>query len=216
MQERLALLRSRLHELNRLAASGLLPQAEIADELLKIKPLVKTVPEEAEQLEHDLFDLIPPVKITELLMEVDRWTGFTQHFTHLRNGSAVKDRALLMTVILSDAINLGLSKMAAACPGTTFSKLDTARAWYVRDESYSKALAELVNYQHGLPFAAHWGTGNTSSSDGQFYPVGGIAEHVGQVNLRYGNRPGVTLYTEGAVAQHREQHVLDERHRGTP
>lgn len=193
--ERLALLKSRLQELNRLAASGLLPEVEIADELLKIKPLARTVPEEAEQLEEALFDFIPPVKITELLMEVDRWTGFTLHFTHLRNGSLVKDRALLMTVILSDAINLGLTKMAAACPGTTFSKLDTARAWYVRDETYSKALAELVNYQHNLPFAAHWGTGNSSSSDGQFYPVGGIAEHVGEVNLRYGNRPGVTLYT---------------------
>jgi hypothetical protein len=46
-------------------------------------------------------------------------------------------------------------------------------AWHVRDESYAKALAELVNYQHQSPFAAHWGGGTTSSSDGQRYPVGG-------------------------------------------
>ena len=57
------------------------------------------------------------------------------------------------------------------------------------------ALAELVNYQHRLPFAAHWGRGATSSSDGQRFPVGGHGEHTGSVNLRYGTDPGITFYT---------------------
>jgi TnpA family transposase len=63
----------------------------------------------------------------------------------------------------------------------------------VRDETCSKALAEPVNYQRGLPFAADWRRRQHLVVDGQFYPVGGIAEHVRQVNLRYGTRPGVTL-----------------------
>src|SRR5260370_26085607 len=74
LRDRLALLAERLTELNRRAAAGELPDAEIADELLKIKPLAKSVPEEAESLEEDLFGLIAPVKVTELLMEVDQWT----------------------------------------------------------------------------------------------------------------------------------------------
>jgi TnpA family transposase len=53
----------------------------------------------------------------------------------------------------------------------------------------------LVNTQHRLPFAAHWGTGTTSSSDGQHFKVGGHGEHTGHVNLRYGTEPGVTFYT---------------------
>jgi len=28
--------------------------------------------------------MLPHVKITDLLMEVDRWTALTRHFTHLR------------------------------------------------------------------------------------------------------------------------------------
>jgi Tn3 transposase DDE domain len=75
------------------------------------------------------------------------------------------DRSMLLTVILADAINLGLAKIAEACPGTTFYKLDSLGAWHVRDETYSKALAEIVNYQHRLPFSSHWGAGTTSSSD---------------------------------------------------
>ena len=195
LRDRLALLKQKLHEVDRLAAAGELPDAEIADELLKIKPLTKSVPEEAERLEEEVFGVVPHLKITELLLEVDQWTDFTRHFTHLRNDTLAKDRSALLTVILADAINLGLTKMAEACPGSTFNKLDTLRAWHIRDETYSKSLAELVNYQHRLPFAAHWGSGKTSSSDGQNYKVGGHGGQTGQVNLRYGTDSGINLYT---------------------
>ena len=151
---RLALLEHKLREVDRLAGDGELPDAEISGELLKVTPLRKSVPREAELLEDDAFACLPHVKITDLLLEVDRWTHFTRHFTHQRHGAPTKDRAALLTVVLADAINLGLSKMSEACPGTTFYKLDTLRAWHIRDETYSMALAELVNYQHRLPFAA--------------------------------------------------------------
>jgi len=60
---------------------------------------------------------------------------------------------------------------------------------------YSAALAELVNKQYQHPFAANWGDGTTSSSDGQRFKAGGHAERTGQVNLKYGTEPGVTFYT---------------------
>jgi len=195
LQDRLSLLQERLQEVDRLAAKGELPDVTIADELLKATPLTKSVPEEAERLEEALFGIMPHLKITELLLEVDRWTDFTRHFTHLRTGAPANDRAMLLTVLLADAINLGLTKMAEACPGSTYQKLDTLRAWHIRDDTYAKGLAELVNKQHREPFAAHWGTGITSSSDGQHFKVGGQGEHTGHVNLRYGSEPGVTLYT---------------------
>ena len=53
-----------------------------------------------------------------------------------------------------------------------------------------------MNAQHRAPFAAYWGAGNTSSSDGQYFKVGGDGEHTGHVNLRYGTEPGVTFYTQ--------------------
>jgi hypothetical protein len=126
---------------------------------------------------------------------VDRWTRFTDDFTHLKNQEPAKDRPLLLTVILADAINLGLHKMAEACPGTSIAKLSWLSAWHIRDETYSKALARLVNHQHRQPFAAYWGEGTTSSSDGQQFRAGGRGEQAGQVNLRYGTEPGVLFYT---------------------
>jgi hypothetical protein len=44
-----------------------------------------------------------------------------------------------------DVINLGLTKMAESCPGMTDAKLARLQAGHIRDETYSTALAELVN-----------------------------------------------------------------------
>jgi TnpA family transposase len=157
--------------------------------------LTNSVPEEASVLMRRAYALLPHIKITDLLLEVDRWTGFSQHFTHIKTGEPAKDRILLLTAILADGINLGISKMAEACPGTTARKLDWLASLHIRDEAYTKALAELVNHHHRHSFSEHWGEGTTSSSDGQRYRASGRGEQSGQVNLRYGNEPGVLFYT---------------------
>ena len=178
-----------------LARDGQLPDVELNSTGLKISPLENNVPKEADELRDRLYGMLPHVKITDLLLEVDRWTGFTRRFTHLKTGEPAKDPTLLLTAILADATNLGLAKMAESCPGTSPSKLSWLVAWHIRDETYSKALAGIVNHQYRLPFAAHWGEGTTASSDGQRYRAGGRGEAAGQVNAKYGNDPGVTFYT---------------------
>jgi TnpA family transposase len=85
--------------------------------------------------------------------------------------------------------------MSESCPGTTYSKLAWLQAWHIRDDTYSAALAELTNAQLKHPFAANWGDGTTSSSDGQRFRVGGISQGKGQVNPKYGSEPGRQFYT---------------------
>ena len=196
LEERLSLLRKMLDQTNALALSGQLPDVELSSSTgLKISPLENSVPKEADALRDLLYGMLPHVKVTDLLMEVDRWTGFTRHFVHLKTQDAVKDPTLLLTAILADATNLGLSKMAESCPGASLAKLSWLVAWHIRDETYSKALAEIVNHQHRVAFATHWGEGTTASSDGQRFRAGGRGEAASQVNARYGNDPGVTFYT---------------------
>ena len=100
-----------------------------------------------------------------------------------------------MTTILADAINLGLTKMAESCPGSSYAKLSWLQAWHIRDETYAAALAELVNAQSRQTFAEHWGHGTTSSSDGQRFRAGGKAESTGHINPKYGAEPGKLFYT---------------------
>lgn len=181
---------------NAMAAAGELPDVEISDKGVKITPLDNSVPSTVSPLADLIYNMLPHPKITEILDEVERWTAFSRHFTHLKNPLIrPQDNRLLLTTILADGINLGLAKMAESCPGTTRASLENIQAWYIRDETYSAALAELVNAQKSRPLAALWGDGSTSSSDGQNFRVGSHGRYAGQVNLKYGQEPGVQFYT---------------------
>jgi TnpA family transposase len=102
---------------------------------------------------------------------------------------------MLLTVILADAINLGLTKMNDSCPRTTYAKLSWLQAWHTPEETYAAALADLVNAQFVHAFAAHWGDGSTSSSDGQRFRSAARAHAMGNINPKYGSEPGVQFYT---------------------
>jgi TnpA family transposase len=195
LRVRLATLHEELHRVDQLAAANDLPDAILTDSGLKITPLDATVPQAAENLIEQIAASLPHVKITELLLEVDNWTGFTKSFTHLKSGEIARDRIPLLTTILADAINLGLTKMTESCPGTSYAKLSWLQAWHIRDETYATALAELVNAQFRQPFAENWGAGTTSSSDGQRFKAGGKAESTGHINPKYGGEPGKLFYT---------------------
>jgi hypothetical protein len=176
LTERLRVLNEQLRTVNRLARADELPDAIITDAGLKITPLTNAVPEHVDALMQQAYGLLPHVKITDLLQEVDAWTNFSRHFTHIKSGEPAKDQTLLLTAVLADGINLGLSKMAESCPGTTYAKLSWLQAWHIRDGTYAAALAEVVNAQFRQPFAGHWGDGTASSSDGQRFRTGGHAE----------------------------------------
>jgi Domain of unknown function (DUF4158) len=84
LHDRLSLLGDQLGLVNRMAAANDLPDAILTDSGLKITPLDATVPPAAQSLIDHVAGSLPHVKITELLLEVDKWTGFTEHFTHLK------------------------------------------------------------------------------------------------------------------------------------
>jgi len=138
---------------------------------------------------------MPHVKITELLSEVDQWTSLGDRFLHLRTQAPPKNRQALLTAILADGINLGLTRMSEACHETTWRQLSWTADWHVREECYAQALAGLIDAQHRQPLAAYWGSGATSSSDAQFFHAGARGEVGGLVNLHYGQDPGVKFYT---------------------
>jgi len=195
IEKRINVLTENLEKVNRLAIKNKLPDASINKDGLKITPLTNSVPDEAAAFNEKIYALLPKIKITSLLQEVDSWVNYTDEFTHLKNESQAKNKSLLLTVILADAINLGLSKMAEACPGTTYSKLASMQGWYIREETYKQATALIINAQHQQVIAKYWGDGSSSSSDGQRFKAGGSNTHVAGINPKYGNEPGVTYYS---------------------
>lgn len=178
-----------------LAAAGKLPDVDLSGGELKITPLRADVPAEAETLRDAAYALLPRLKITDVLLEADGWTDFSACFTHQRSGRVADSRAALLTAILADGINLGLTRMADACRGASLRQLAWIHDWHIREETYGAALARLIDAHRAIPLAAVWGTGNTSSSDGQYFKAGGRGEALADVNARHGNEPGVAFYT---------------------
>jgi len=180
---------------NELAKGGKINDVYIDDEGMTISPLNSTAPPQARAFSNKIYSMLPKIKITHLLQEIDDLVGFTRHFTHLKNEKIVEDRDSLLTVILADAINLGLTKMTESCPGSSYSTLATTQAWYVREDTYKLALAEITNAIHTREISSHWGDGTRSSSDGQRFRAGGVFEKAGYINPKYGSEPGTIYYS---------------------
>lgn len=195
IESRRALLNRRMAAVDAHARDGLLPGVTITKGVLKIAPIEKSTPPEAEALAARLYAMLPRVRVTDLLAEVARWTQFSDCFTHQRTGEIVADNRVLMAGLLAEGLNLGLTRMAEACSIASLGQLAWTSDWHIREETYALALRCLVNQQQREPFAAMFGGGIASSSDGQFFQAGGLGRDASQLNAHYGSKPGFKTYT---------------------
>jgi hypothetical protein len=125
LAERRALLERRLSEVDAKAAADKLEDVRIKGDGLKMTPLKAATPEAAEILADRLYAMMPNLRITSLLAEVDRWTGFSGAFTHLHSGALADDGRIVLTAVLADATNLGLTRMADACSVASYRTAGT-------------------------------------------------------------------------------------------
>jgi TnpA family transposase len=170
---------------------------EFRDGRLHAAPVKATATPEVRTFADRTEALMPSVRITEFLHEVNQDTGFASAVTNLRTGERCEDVNALLAAILADATNLGLGRMAAASHGVTRDELIWAVDAYIRPrpETYKAALARIIDAHHALPIAAICGRGTTSSSDRQFFRSAKRGDGAGDVNARYGHDPGLGFYT---------------------
>ncbi|MBX4377488.1 Tn3 family transposase, partial [Mycobacterium tuberculosis] len=157
---------------------------------LSISPIREEERDSIVALSRRLYVLVPRIRITSLLAEVQSWTKFLDSFTHYRTGETANDEAALMAAILADATNAGAERMAESSRGVTIHQMMLMVDRHMRSETYATATAVLVDARQAHRCAAIWGDGHTSSSDGQFFPAGGRGEASLDYNAKYGKRPG--------------------------
>jgi len=192
---RRAILDDHLAAIDVKAQGGLLPDVTLEKGILKITPIEKSTPPEAEALAARLYAMLPRIRITDLLADVARWTLFPECFTHLRTGELAANPQVLMASLLAEGLNLGLTRMAEACDVGSLGQLAWTSDWHIREETYTMALQRLVNQQQREPLAALFGAGTSSSSDGQFFRAGGRGRDGASHNAHYGQEPGDKFYT---------------------
>ena len=181
----------------RLLPRGLLEGVKLKDGKITVTRPKRLEPKGMKEFRRRIYRFLPRIRLTDLIVEVDSWTSFSERFTHVRSGEPCTSRELIYAAILADGTNLGLTRMAEATddPQVSYKRLAWAADWHVREETYQKAIAEIVNAHYRLPLSSHWGSGTTSSSDGQIFFAGGPRDALSQTNAKYGRGRGVIFYT---------------------
>lgn len=192
LSDRRATLAKRLDQMDRALKRDALTGVRIERERLKITPHDAVTPPAAVRLERAIDAVMPRIRITELLWEVNALTGFLDAFTDLRSGKHHDEPAAVLATILAGATNLGLERMAYASSRVSHAQLTWAQTWYLRSETFADALGRIVDAHHGLSFTQHWGVAEHSSSDGQFFSAN---RGSGVINAKYGPDPGLKIYS---------------------
>ena len=152
---------------------GLDPFAEIRERRLIFKR-DDTKPHTTDRrLQKAINASLNQVRIEDLLLEVDRLTGFSRHFVPLQRHQARPPDyyKTLLAAIISQATNLGVVSMSASVAGISIDRLRHVLKHYVREETLKAASAEIVNQHHQLPLSAVHGKGKLSSSDAQRFKI---------------------------------------------
>jgi len=147
-------------------------------------------------VKEELAGMLPFAPIASLLIELDHRTGYLSCFTHAggrKRAMSGEVKRNILAVLIANATNLGLVKMAEAC-GVPYDVLAWTQEWYVREETLREANTVIVNHHHGLAFARVFGGGTMSSSDGQRFPTRGKSLTARAMNTFFADE-GLSTYT---------------------
>lgn len=196
LQEKTAAVAESLRQLDQLL-SGKQGTVRIENSRLVLSPLaVQVLPQRVVRLQQLVSERLPKVDLSDLLIEVDRWTNFTSAFEHA-GGAQPRSTTLLIHLyasLLSQACNLGLSQMADISH-LSYEQLAWTTNWYIREETLKAATTTLVNSHYREPLARIWGGGMLSSSDGQRFPATVESKRAVALPRYFGYGQGMTFYT---------------------
>ena len=149
----------KLKRLGHQARTGKLAGIRMEDGVLIISQQRTKVPKtKVEAAKWLILDRMPQIDITDLLAEVNTWTGFAQWFTHLRTGDPVRPHPGAAS---SNPWRRDQSRRQAhgrrLGRGSARRQITRPRQKHIRPETYKAFLAAIIAAHLAHPFAKLWG-----------------------------------------------------------
>ena len=135
------------------------------------------------------------VAFSEVLLEVCRWTGFTDAFTHLSEGRARAEdlHISVCAVLLAEACNISLAEVAQpSVPALSYNRLSWVSQNYVRAETIAAANERLLSTYRRIPLVQILGDGHIATVDGMRFHVPVRSIHTGPNPRYFARGRGVT------------------------
>lgn len=149
------------------------------------------------QLRGQVAELLPPIDLTELLLEIHAHTGFADAFFHVSEANARAENLTtsICAVLLAEACNIGLEPLIKHnMPALTRHRLNWVKQNYLRAETLVRANACLVDHQATLTLAQMWGGGEVASADGMRFVAPVRTINAGPNRKYFGHHRGITWY----------------------
>jgi hypothetical protein len=154
-------------------------------------------PESLQMLRKRIQNILPITDLPQLLLEVNRWTGFMGSFRHISEArSRINELPIsVCALLISQACNIGLKPLVQdGVPSLERDRLTWIEQNYFRAETITEANTRLVDFHSQLALSNIWGGGEIASADGLrfFTPVKSV--HSGPNPQYFGTGRGVTYY----------------------
>ena len=153
-------------------------------------------PEQLSTLRATTTAMLPTrVAFSEVLLEVCRWTGFTDAFTHLSEGLARAEdlHISICAVLLAEACNISLTEVAnPGVPALSLNRLSWVSQNYVRAETIAAANERLLDVYRRIPLVGALGDGHIATVDRMRFRVPVRSIHTGPNSRYFARGRGVT------------------------
>ena len=142
-----------------------------------------------------IAERIEPVNILDVLVDTEKWVGWTNFFGPVSGYDAKIDDPCerYVTTTFCYGCNLGPSQTSQSIPGVDRRQLAWVNQRHITEKKLEDAITEIINQYNKFRLPRVWGSGKRASADGtkwNLYEQNLLSEY----HIRYGGYGGIGYY----------------------
>lgn len=130
-------------------------------------------PNDFAKVEREIAKNMPLMNIPQILVDTDRWIGWTRYFKPLSGfkGKIMSPRARYIGTTFCYGCNLGPTQAARSLEGFDRKQIAWVDKRHVADEDLQNAITLAVNEYKKFDLPKKWGDGSSASADGTQWDI---------------------------------------------